>query len=457
MIALNISEAARLAKGKMIGRDGIIKRVSTDSRDVDGDCLFAAIKGERFDGHDFVEKAWENGAACVLSSREITIPEGKSAIIVEDTRKALLALAGGYRNMFDIPVCAVTGSVGKTTTKDIIAAVLSQKYSVLKTSGNFNNDIGVPKTIFSIGEEHTAAVIEMGMNHRWEIDALASAVTPNIGVITNVGVSHIENLGSRDGILAAKCEMLPHIRRGGYAVLNGDDDMLTKIKGNESLYGLPAGVKILWYGMSPEMDVYAENIEPRGIDGVKCVIHTPKGAFETVIPVPGRHMVYNAMAAAAVGVINDMELEDIKNGIEGFSPTGMRMERIALSNGAVVIDDSYNANPVSVKAALDVLASCDGKKYAVLGDMLELGSFAAEMHREVGSYAAEKNIDGLAAIGAHSADICAGASEGGMENVTGYLTVDEFIGSGFVPEGTVLIKASHSMNFGRIADYFKTF
>lgn len=456
MITLSTEQAAAFCGGRLLGKNVSITYITTDSRAVKEDCLFVAIKGEKFDGHDFIEKAWENGASAVLSSKEINVPEGRSAIIVDDTRKAFLSLAKGYRNLFDIPVCAVTGSVGKTTTKDIIAAVLSEEYNVLKTNGNFNNDIGVPITLFSLEKEHTAAVIEMGMNHKGEIDVLAEAVTPNIGVITNVGVSHIENLGSREGILSAKCEMFPHIRKGGYAVLNGDDDMLSKVRGKEKEFGLSDDVKIIWYGTDKNCEIYAENIEILGIDGVKCTICTPKGDIDVIISVPGKHMVYNAMAAAAVGIIRNMSLENIKRGIENFVPTGKRMERVTLSNGAVIIDDSYNANPVSVKAAIDVLACCEGKKYAVLGDMFELGDFAENMHREVGAYAAQKGIDGIVAIGDVSVNIYEGAVDGGLKNASRFLTVDEFLQSGFIPEGTVLIKASHSMGFSRIADHFKS-
>lgn len=456
MISISAGQAAEFSCGRLLGKDTLITYITTDSRAIKEGSLFVAIKGEKFDGHSFIEKAWESGAVCVLSSEEISVPEGKSVIIVDDTRKALLKLAGGYRNLFDIPVCAVTGSVGKTTTKDIIAAVLSEEYNVLKTSGNYNNDIGVPITLFSLEKEHTAAVVEMGMNHKGEIDILAEAVTPHIGVITNVGVSHIENLGSREGILSAKCEMFPHIRKGGYAVLNSDDDMLSKIRGKESEFGLCDDVKTLWYGTDADSDIYAENIEILGIDGVKCRICTPKGSFDAVISVPGKHMVYNAMAAAAVGIIRNMSLENIKRGIENFVPTGKRMERTTLSNGAVLIDDSYNANPVSVKAAIDVLASGSGKKYAVLGDMFELGEFAKDMHTEIGRYAAEKGIDGIVAIGENSVNIYNGAVEKGIKNADKFLTVEEFINSGFIPDGTVLIKASHSMGFGRIADYLKT-
>lgn len=457
MIPIDINQAAEFSGGKLIGENKVITCITTDSRAAAENSLFVAVKGDKFDGHDFIEKAWENGAECVLSEKEFIVPHGKSLILVENTRKALLDLAEGYRSLFNIPVVSVTGSVGKTTTKDIIAGVLSQKYNVHKTKGNFNNDIGVPITIFSLENEHTAAVVEMGMNHSGEIDVLAKAVKPDVGVITNIGVSHIENLGSREGILKAKCEMFPYIGKDGYAVLNGDDDMLCKIRGFEHTYGLSNNAKIIWYGTDNEFDIWASDIEPMGLEGIKCTINTPKGSFEAMISVPGVHMVYNAMAAAAVGIIQDMDLESIKKGIESFMPTGMRMEKFNLSDGAVLIDDSYNANPVSTKAAIDVLASCKGHKCAILGDMFELGEYAEKMHFDTGKYAAEKEINELIAIGGISVNIFNGAKTAGLDNIKYYKTVEEFLNSGYKPRGTVLIKASHSMHFSEIAEYIKKF
>ncbi len=455
MIPISTKQAALFTGGRLYGNDSTITYITTDSRNVPEGSLFVAIKGEKFDGHSFIEKAWENGAVCVLSSVEIEPPKGKSLILTDDTRKAILKLAGGLRGLLEIPFVEITGSVGKTTTKDIIAQVLSEKYNVLKTSGNFNNDIGVPITIFSLEKEHECAVIETGMNHKGEIEALAEVVRPDIGVITNVGVSHIENLGSREGILKAKCEMFPYIKSGGFAVLNADDDMLSRVRGSEKEYGLNDDVSIMWYGTDKKDEIWASDIVSLGIDGIKCTIHTPNGSLEAVISVPGEHMVYNAMAATAVGIIRGLDIDEIKRGIECFVPTGKRMERTVLSKGTVLINDSYNANPVSVKAAIDVLFSCDGNKCAILGDMFELGSYSNDMHREVGEYAASKNIDEIIAIGKNSKNIYSGAKKAGHKNVLWYEKVDEFIASGFVPEGTVLVKASHSMNFQKIADYFK--
>lgn len=457
MVHISTKQAAAFACGELIGKESIIENITTDSRAVKAGSLFVAIKGEKFDGHSFIEKAWESGAECVLSHEKREVPEGKSLILVEDTRKGFLRLAGGYRDLFDIPITQVTGSVGKTTTKDIIARVLSEKFNVLKTSGNFNNDIGVPLTLFSLEKEHTAAVVETGMNHKGEIEVLAQEVRPDVGVITNVGVSHIENLGSREGILRAKCEMFPYIKSEGYVVLNADDDMLSKIKGHETEYGLPDDVNVIWYGTDDSCDIWADDITLLGIDAVKFNMHIPGDVFETVLCVPGKHMVYNAMAAAASGIVRGMKADEIKRGLENFVPTGMRMERFTLKNGTVLIDDSYNANPVSTKAAIDVLASCNGTKCAILGDMFELGDFSDDMHKEVGFYAVEKGIDCIICIGKASKNTYNAVVEKGIKNTKHYDTVEEFLSSGFKAEGTILIKASHSMHFNKIAEYIKNF
>jgi len=450
----NISslQAAQFAEGKLIGADCTIRHITTDSRTITEGCLFVALRGERFDGHSFIEQAWKNGACSVLSEQMYTPPEGKSIIMVNDTKAALLKLAGSYRKMFDIPFVNVTGSVGKTTTKDIIADVLSRKYSTLKTGGNYNNEIGVPITLFALDNTYETAVVEIGMNHFGEIDRLAKACTPDIGVITNVGVSHIENLGSRDGILRAKCEMLPHIKSGGFAVLNGDDEMLKKLHGNEKKYGVPSGVNIIWYGIGANNGIWADNIVSHGLNGTECTIHTPIGAIKVYIPVAGEHMVYNALAAAVVGFLRGLDSHMIKEGIENFTPSGKRMEIIELENGAKIIDDSYNANPVSMKAAIDVLASCEGTKTAIVGDMGELGEHGAEMHAEIGRYLAKKNINAVVGIGELSEIICREAEIHGITFVRHFDNVQELLDQDFVPKGTILVKASHAMGFSRIVE-----
>ncbi len=443
--------AAEFCNGKLIGADLPITSITTDSRKIENGCMFIAIKGERFDGHSFIEQAWSLGADCVLSQTAFDVPEGKALILVEDTRAAMLRIANGYRNLFDICLVNITGSVGKTTTKDMTAAVLSQGGKTLKTEGNFNNDIGVPITLFRLEDDIKTAVVEIGMNHFGEIDTLASACEPNIGIITNVGVSHIENLGSREGILKAKCEMLPHIKKGGYAVLNADNDMLATIKGREKEFGLPENVTAVWYGRDKSNDVWANDVVSHGIDGMECTIHMAVGEIRVHITTAGEHMVQNALAAAAAGEIIGLTPEQIKNGIEGFEPTGKRMEVIRLKNGGTIINDCYNANPVSTKAAIDVLSECDGKKTAVLGDMGELGSFGAEMHREVGEYCAKKNIDHVVAIGELSKNMY-NACKDKVAKAEYFATVADYIATNPTVSDNeyILVKASHFMKFEQI-------
>ena len=450
MKSFNIGDVCAAVKGSlsMCGmEETVIKSVTTDSRKITEGCLFIPLKGERFDGHDFINQAFEKGAVCCLSEKSIDC--GGVVIYVEDTRKALLDLASFYRGLFDIKVCAITGSVGKTTTKDMIASVLSQKYNTLKTQGNFNNDIGLPLTVFNLEEEHQAAVLEMGMNNFGEISRLTAVGRPDVAVITNVGVSHIENLGSREGILKAKCEIFESMNENGIAVLNGDNDMLSTLKGKEKL-------KTIWFGIEDKSGFYADNIVEKGIEGVSCTIHYKEKSIDVNISVPGSHMVLNALAAAAVGYSFGLSMEEIKKGIESFVPTGMRMEIKKMPCGVTLINDSYNANPVSTKAAIDVLEKSEGIKTAVLGDMLELGTFAEKLHFEVGQYAAQKGIDNIICIGEISESMYKGALSVKKEGVKYFKSLDEFFENGFndllIKDSTMLIKASHSMAFEKIAE-----
>ncbi len=450
MKSFNIGDVCAAVKGSlsMCGmEETVIKSVTTDSRKIKEGCLFIPLKGKRFDGHDFINQAFEKGAVCCLSEKNIDC--SGVVIYVEDTRKALLDLASFYRGLFDIKVCAITGSVGKTTTKDMIASVLSQKYNTLKTQGNFNNDIGLPLTVFNLEEEHQAAVLEMGMNNFGEISRLTAVGRPDVAVITNVGVSHIENLGSREGILKAKCEIFESMDENGIAVLNGDNDMLSTLKGKEKL-------KTIWFGIEDKSGFYADNVTEKGIEGVSCTIHYKGKSIDVSISVPGSHMVLNALAAAAVGYCFGLSMEEIKKGIESFVPTGMRMEIKKMPCEVTLINDSYNANPVSTKAAIDVLAKSEGVKTAVLGDMLELGDFAEKLHFEVGRYAAEKRIDNIICIGKISESMYKGALSVKKEGVKYFKSLDEFFDNGFndllIKDSTMLIKASHSMAFEKIAE-----
>lgn len=417
--------------------------VTQDSRETKAGVLFVARIGAMRDGHDFLPQCFANGVTACLSQKAVAPTNGAVVLLVPDTAQALLDLAAYYRSLFDLPVVAVTGSVGKTTTKEMIAAVVSQKYDTLFTEGNLNNEVGVPLTLFRIEEHHQAAIIEMGMNHFGELDRIARAVRPNIGVISNIGVAHIEFLGSRTGILQAKCEMLAHLERDGVAILNGDDDMLQTLAGK-----LPQ--RILWFGLERKMDFYADEMEQLGLEKTACTIHTPIGSVRVHVPVPGAHMVRNVLSAAAVGVELGLSLEQIKAGIEGFRASKNRMSIETTRGGITVLNDVYNSNPVSCQAALDILANAAGRKIAVLGFMGELGDYAEEGHRAVGTHAAKQGIDVLYCIGAYGDAMADAAKKAGMKEVYFLETQEEFWEKGlplFRAGDTVLVKASRSGAF----------
>ena len=425
-----------------------IWHVTQDSRETGEGSLFVARRGEVRDGHDFLPQCFENGVTACFSEKAIAPENGAILLLVPDTGKALLDLAKYYRDLFDIPYIGITGSVGKTTTKDLIASVVSQKYKTLWTEGNYNNEVGVPLTLFRIEEDHQAAVIEMGMNHFGEIDRLAAVVRPHIGVISNVGVAHIGLLGSRENILKAKCEMFGHMDENGVAVLNADNDMLQTLEGR-----LPQ--KVRWFGVENKKDFYADEIAVVGLDQTKCTLHTPIGSVSVTIPVPGEHMVLNALSAAAVGVELGLTLEQIQKGINTFTPTKKRMTLLKDVNGLTILNDSYNANPVSMKSALDVLANAEGRKVAVLGSMGELEEYAPDMHREVGAYAAAKGVDVLFCIGQWNEFMEEGARKGGMEQVYCFDTQEVFWEEGLslIKKGdTVLVKASKYVGLFRTVD-----
>jgi UDP-N-acetylmuramoyl-tripeptide--D-alanyl-D-alanine ligase len=445
---LSVKEIVKACGGKLISGDEsvVINGISTDTRTIKEGMLFIPLRGESFDGHKFIDKAIESGATAVITEEDKSY--GVPAVKVEDTRLAMGQIAGYYKAKLNIPVVAITGSVGKTTTKDIVASVLAQHFNVYKTQGNLNNDIGVPLTIFSLEKEHTAAVIEMGMNHFGEIRYLTNIVQPDIAVITNVGVSHIENLGSREGILKAKCEIFEGLKKGGKAIVNGDNDMLATLSDSYD------GFKLTKFGTDSSFDIYADNIVEKGLDGIDCTIHYGSEVFDVSIHIPGKHMVSNALAAAAAGFALGMSAEEIKAGIESFEPTKMRMD-IIKSNGLTIINDVYNSNPVSAMAAVDVLASASGKKCAVLGDMFELGEFAPKLHYDLGKYTAEKNIDEIVCIGEISKNMYEGARSVREGNVHYFATQEEFFESLddiINGEMTVLVKASRGMKFEKTTD-----
>lgn len=430
-----------------------IKGAVTDSRKVEEGFLFIPIQGARVDGHDFIPQVAAQGAAAVLSEKELSdcaVPY----IRVDSSEQALKEIAEYYRSQLTIPVIGITGSVGKTSTKEMIASVLSEKYRVLKTEKNFNNEIGLPLTLLRIREEHQVAVVEMGISDFGEMHRLAKIAKPDICVITNIGICHLENLKSRDGILKAKSEIFDYLKPEGHIVLNGEDDKLATI--TEA-----AGVRPLFYGFLQDegkegvcRKIYADEIVNCGLKGVKACIHTPKGEIHVHIPIPGEHNLYNAMAATAIGLYLDMELSEIRAGIEHVETIGGRSNLMEIGK-MMVIDDCYNANPVSMRASLDVLSYGLGRTIAVLGDMGELGENEKHLHYGVGAYAAEKQMDVLFCAGTLSKEIAQGAKDAGARQVFYYETREEMTAHllSYLKEGdTILVKASHFMEYPKVVE-----
>ena len=445
MLQMTAAEIAHAVGGTLQG-DGAVSSVSTDSRKITEGCLFIPLRGERFDGHAYIGSALEQGAAgCLCEKLPARLESGRFYIQVADTRLALKALASHYRSKFDIPFVQITGSVGKTTTKEMVGAVLRRRFRVLQTEGNLNNDIGVPLTLFGLMPEHQAAVIETGMNHAGEIRYLGEMIRPDIAVISNIGDAHIEFLGSRAGILQAKSEIFENLNPQGLAVLSGDDEMLSTLR-------LP--FRTLRCGRSVGCGVRITHVEDMGVKGVSCTVKTAKAVYDLTIPALGEHMIYPAAMAAAIGEELGMEREEICAGVRDYVPAGSRMRLIRKDHSRVILDDCYNANPQSMAAALQILAR-EPVTVAVLGDMGELGKVSAASHRQMGELARRLGIGVLFAVGEKARDIAEGAK--GMD-VRWYATVEEAlrpIGEAFTKDTVLLVKASHAMHFERITEYLQ--
>lgn len=427
-----------------------------DSRQVEPGFVFVAARGERVDGHRFIPEVFEKGAIGVICEQEPTELPGP-CIVVKDSLEALRQVAAFYRQQMPVPVVGVTGSVGKTSTKEMIAAVLARKFVTHKTKGNFNNEVGVPLTLLSMPADTQAAVVEMGINHFGEMRRLSQMVRPDFCVMTNIGQCHLEFLGSRDGILQAKSEIFEFMNPEGTVFVNGDDDKLAGIREVH-------GKRPVRFGLNPEgNDLYADEIENLGLMGSSAMIHVSAGVpgapaqgtdFAVRIPLPGSHMVYNALAAAAVGFSLGLTEEEIADGIASVQPVSGR-GRVVTAGDLTVIDDCYNANPVSTKAAIDLLCLARGRKVAVLGDMFELGEREEELHAQVGRYAAQRGVDCLLCAGGLSCQTARGAQEAGLEQVFSFESRDELqkaLPDLLLPGDSVLVKASHSMGFEKIVE-----
>ncbi len=364
-----LSDIAAYCSGTLRGQDVYIEGVTTDTRNMHPGDLFVPLIGERFDAHDFLPRAAEVCAA-VLSGRDCD--PGVPVVRVADTGDALLAIAGAYRRRFRIPLAAVTGSTGKTTTKQILASILSRRFETVFTQGNYNNHVGVPLTLLRLAPSTGAAVVEMGMNHFGEISRLTAAAAPTAAVITNIGSMHLEFLGSREGILKAKCEIFEGLSPDGTAVLNADDDMLRTLEGR-----LP--FRTVWYGIdSPAAQFRAADVEERQ-DSTSFTLKTPRGDRRVTLPMAGIHNVMDALAASAAAMVCGAGPDDVRAGLESAVNTGGRQRTFAHGE-YTVIDDCYNAGPDSVRAALSVLSKAPGRRVAVLGSMLELGSVSGREH-----------------------------------------------------------------------------
>ncbi|WP_288887644.1 UDP-N-acetylmuramoyl-tripeptide--D-alanyl-D-alanine ligase [uncultured Eubacterium sp.] len=454
---LTVANIAKACNGKLynfdLSEDKEVSGVAIDSRKISADYLYIPFVGERVDGHDFIPDVFNKGALITLS--EVNLEEkfpydNYPYILVESTAQAIKDIAEYYRSNLSIKVVGITGSVGKTSTKEIIASVLEQKYKVLKTDGNFNNEIGLPLTIFRLTEEDEIAVLEMGISEFEEMHRIAKVAKPDVCVITNIGTCHLENLGDRDGVLKAKTEIFDYMNEKGLIVLNGDDDKLITIEDYK-------GIVPLLFGNNDEFSAYPIDVTDLGLLGTKVLFNILGRTIEATIPIPGKHMVGNALAASLIGDYFGLNDDEIKNGIESLKAVSGR-NNIIKTDKYVVIDDCYNANPMSMKASLDVLSTAKTRKVAILGDMFELGKDEIELHKEIGKYAISKNIDVIVCVGDLSKNMCLTArsvNEDGKSDVYYFETLEqikEVLFNIIEEDDTVLVKASNGMHFKELIE-----
>ena len=452
---ITIENIVNICDGRLYGEEWIrddkkeAAGVVLDSRLLKQDYIFIATKGEKVDGHKFIPSVFENGAMAVICE---DIPEKMAGpcIQVADSFQALKKLAMFYRQQLDLKVIGITGSVGKTSTKEFVAGVLSAKYKVWKTQGNFNNEIGLPLTVLQLREEHEIAVLEMGISDFGEMHRLSEIAKPDLCVLTNIGQCHLEFLGDRDGVLKAKTEIFDFMNPQGKIFVNGDDDKLITLKEQWK-------DQLITFGVKEENDIHASGKISRGLLGSVADLRGLINIDHISIPLPGEHMVLNALAASAVADFLGLSSEEIKEGMKQVKAISGRSNIMSL-NEIVLIDDCYNANPVSMKAAIELLQFANGKKVAILGDMFELGEEEKQLHYEVGQYAAGK-VDVLICIGKLAKHMYDGAVEHGQEKIL-YLEEKEEVYAKLkeiiMPQDTILLKASHGMGFSDLVSWFET-
>lgn len=441
--------------GEYTGNDNLldlpVKNILTDSRQVEENSLFAAIAGERVDGHDFIESCYSHGALCVLCEKPpVSLPDEKACILVSSTLEALKMIAKAYREMFSIPFIGITGSVGKTSTKEMIASVLSQKFCVHKTQGNFNNELGVPLTLFGLEEKHQVAVIEMGISDFGEMTRLSTIVQPDFCVITNIGYCHLEKLIDLDGVLKAKTEMFKSMSKTGRVILNGDDEKLRTVTQVN-------GISPIFYGFSSSNRYFCKGLVNNSDNEITCTFCYDNQELNVVIPAIGNHMAANALAAVAIARELNMTNEEIVKGIACYKTVGSR-SNVIKTHGLTIIDDCYNANPTSMKSSIDMLNNFAGRHVCILGDMKELGENESSLHFETGVYAGT-NSDIVICIGELSAEIARGARFCGNSRSYHFNTAQDAViyMKHILKKGdVVLVKASRAMKLEEVVSKLYT-
>lgn len=452
---LTIKELILASEGQLVSKcneETIVSNIVIDSRKAGKDSAFVAIVGENLDGHNFINLAINQGCKTIIKNKNNNVDiENKEVNVIEvsDTEIALGDIAKFYKNKFKIPFIAVTGSVGKTTTRDMVYSTISAKYNSLKNVGNLNNQFGVPLTLFNLNKEHECAVIEMGMSGFNEIEYLANIVNPQIGIISNIGYSHVEHLGSRDGIFKAKMEIATNFDENSLLIVNGDDDCLKTLKTKDLVY------KLRTFGFDKDNDIYCESYE-MDEESINFVADINRKKEEFFIPTVGKHNIYNAMAAILVGLNLNMTIEEIKDGLKDFQCTKNRLD-IIKKDKLTIIDSVYNASIDSMSAALNILGRYENRRVAILGDMFEMGEFAEFGHRQVGK-AALGNIDIMIAIGKDSEFIVKELKENNMNenNLYHFETKEEAIenlDNIIKDDDVILVKASRGMNLEKVVEY----
>lgn len=446
---MKVSDIIKCTNGTLLSGDMeyFVDGFSIDSRTINNCDIFIAIKGDKFDGNKFVNDILNSDSVGVIFDGNLNINlnkyNNKIIIKVKDSLKALQSMAKYKRSLYDIPVVAITGSVGKTSTKDIVASVMSLKYNVLKTEGNHNNHIGLPLTLLKL-KNHNAMCIEMGMNHFGEISLLTDILKPTIAVITNIGTAHIGNLGSRENILKAKMEILEGLEDKGVVIINNDDDLLNKWNINNNKYN------VITYGINNNSDYMGTFIE-ENINSSSFKLNNKNDIY---VPVAGRHFIYNSLCAISVGKVLNIDTEDIVTGIKNFHLSKSRMENIDLNNGIRIISDCYNANYDSMKASLEILGKYKTRKIAVLGDMLELGEYSRSLHSKIGYLVDKNNIDILICVGNLSKNIYDNTTINDKYLCNDNNEAENILDSIIKQDDVILFKASNSMKFIDIVNYF---